>query len=224
MPKTVLSFGVGIFALFVGAESILSLADFISKIVLPETPKFFIFLILGLSAVYFSLKKTESLLKFSLISLVLSGAVILFFFIGGADKYELRNIFVFKLPEFSEILPQIKPYLLNPVLQSLVLPVFLWQSFGETRTRQGFFGVLWGAVILGLCILSSVLLFGAQLSGSLEFPFASLVSTVTVGRLFTRLDGFAYFVFFVASVVKTAVCLKTAFGSLKAIDKSLKGK
>ncbi len=221
---TVLLSVISVFALFVGSESISSLADFIGQIMLPSIPKFFIFLLLGITVIYFALKRVEGLLKFSLISFALAVVVILFFFVGGADKYELRNIFVFRLPRFSELLSQIKPYIANPVLQGVILPVFLRQSFGTIRTKQGSAGVILGAVLLGICILSPILLFGAALSGSLDFPFASLVSTITVGRLFTRLDGFAYFVFFVSAVIKSVVCLKVALEGLKTIDKRLKDK
>ena len=102
------------------------------------------------------------------------------------------------------------------------MPIFLKFFFDDTRTKQGFSGVIIGACLLGMCILSPILLFGAQLSGQLDFPNSYAVSTVTVGRLFTRLDGFAYFVYFVSSVIKITVCISVVRESLKTIDKSLK--
>ncbi len=209
---------VMIFALFCGAEGFLEITRFVSEIILPDIPKFFICLIFGVTVIYFSLKQKEGILKFSLVSMVITGAVILFFFIAPMDKYDLRNIFVFRLPELREITTQIKPYI-KLALQSIILPIYFKLTLGNTKTKQGFMGVLIGSLLLGFCILSPILLFGAQISGELQFPFSSAVSTVTVGRLFTRLDGFAYFIYFVSSLIKITVCLKVATEGLNKMGK-----
>lgn len=209
---------VGIFALFCGAKCFSEMTDFVSRIILPNIPKFFIVLIFGFTVIYFFLRQKESLLKFSLISIVLISAAVIFFFIAPMDKYDLRNIYIFRLPEFKEITLQIKPYIINPLLHSIILPIYFKLNFGETKTKQGFLGALIGCLLLGVCILSPILLFGADVSGDLAFPFSSAVSTVTVGRLFTRLDGFAYFVYFVGSLIKITVCVNVSVESLKKIS------
>ncbi len=213
--------GIGIFALFCGTETFSDMTNFASKIILPNTAKFFICLILAFASVYFFLKDNGCLLKFSLISIVLITVVILFFFIAAADKYDLRNIFIFRLPKTADIIPQLKSYIINPIMHSILLPVYLKNTLGKTNTKWGVWGVALGAVFLGLCILTPILLFGAGVSGGLEFPFSSAVSTVTVGRLFTRLDGFAYFVYFVCSAIKISICLTVAFKSMENINKIL---
>ncbi len=215
---------VGVLALFAAANTFRDLMSFISAIMLPQTPKFFIALLLGGVSVYFALKPYQSILKFALLSFVLIIGVILFFFSVQTDKYDLRNIYIFRMPDFGGLISQVKNYLFNPILCSLILPIFLKLNLNSTHTKQGFWGVVIGGGLLGLCILMPILLFTPQLSGELEFPFSSAVSTVTVGRLFTRLDGFAYYVFFATSVVKITVCLKTVLTGLKTIDKIVKEK
>lgn len=211
----------GVFALFCLAETFLSLTQFVSKIILLRTSKFFIVLIFAVVIVFFALKSKECILKFSLLSFALITAVIVFFFIAPMDKYELRNIYVFKFPKFSEILMQIKPYLINPLAHSIVLPIYLKLEWGKTKRKPSVLGAVIGCVLLGFCVLSPILLFGAGVSGELQFPFASAVSTVNVGRLFTRLDGFAYFVYFVTSLIKSSVLTKVAFKSLEKISRLL---
>lgn len=218
---SVVILSIGIFALFCGAESFLSIINFIGKIVLPKTSKFFISLILGLVVLYFATRPKDSILKFSLITIVLVTAVVLFFFLVPTDKYDLRNIFIFRLPKLNDLIRQMKPYLINPLLHSLIVPVFLKFTLGKTATKQGVFGTVLGIVLLGFCILTPVLLFGAKVAGGPEFPFSSAVSTVTVGRLFTRLDGFAYFVFFVSAVVKITVCVNVCSKAVKNIRELL---
>ena len=205
----------GVFALFCLAETFLSLTEFVSKIILVQTSKFFIVSIFAAVIVVFALKAKESILKFSLLGFALISAVIVFFFIAPMDKYELRNIYVFKFPRISEILTQMKPYLINPLSHSIILPIYLKLEWGKTKSKPSVLGVSIGCFLLGLCILSPILLFGAGVSGELQFPFNSAVSTVTVGRLFTRLDGFSYFVYFVSALIKSCVLGRVAFKCLE---------
>lgn len=213
---------IAVYGAMCAADTFKEMVDFVSAVILPRTPEFFIVLIFGATAVYFALKRQENVLKFSLISFVIIAAVILFFFFAAMDKYDLRNIFIFRLPTFKEITTQIKPYIINPVMPIVLLPVYFIFTFGEKRTATGFGGVFAGMVLLGFCILTSVLLFGPFLAGRLDFPFSSAVSTVTVGRLFTRLDGFSYFVYFICSLIKITVCLFVTFTSLKKINLIIK--
>ena len=60
-------------------------------------------------------------------------------------------------------------------------------------------------MLLGITILNSVLLFGIEFSGVLDYPYSSAGSTVTFGNLFTRMDGFLYFVYLASCIVKCAV-------------------
>ena len=197
----------GIFALFSGAATFKTLTIFVSEVMLPETPMFLIVAVFLASVIYFFFQNEKSILKFALISGVLTATAVVFFFVAASDRYDLRNIFIFRLPSFRELFSQLKPYLINPVLQVAVLPVFLKGVLRENKTKLGIWGVLAGGIFLGLGILSAVLLFSPEIAGELRFPFSSAVSTVTVGRLFTRLDGFAYFVYFVCSLSKITVCV-----------------
>ena len=206
---------VAVGALVVGAESFKDIINFAKEIVLPESSAFFIVLGFSCVAVYFALKPFETVFKFSLVSFVLVLIVILFFFIAPMDKYNLRNIYIFRLPDLKSFLSQFGVYLINPVLQSVVLAAFLKMGFGKSGGKEANLGVLIGGVLLSLCILAPILLFGAKLSGNFEFPFSSTAETVTVGRLFTRLDGFVYFMYFTTSLIKITVCLKTVFYALE---------
>ena len=70
-----------------------------------------------------------------------------------------------------------------------------------------FRGLLFGCAILATCLACSVLIMGSAFSASCEYPYITAVSTVTAGKLFARMEGFAYMICFSASVIKTAVCL-----------------
>jgi len=212
-----------IFSLFLGAFSFKDTVNFVSAVILPQTAKPLISLVFFSVLLYFFFKAQENILKFALISFVLIGAIIVFFFLAAADKYDFQNIVILRLPKFSGFLGQIRPYIKDIVLPIPILAVyFKLQSEGEKRNHI-IFGIFIGIIFAGLCILMALLTFGPSLAGRLDFPFSSAVSTVTVGRLFTRLDGFSYFVFFVSSLLKITVCGKVGFESLKRINCKLKG-
>ena len=78
-------------------------------------------------------------------------------------------------------------------------------------------GLSFGFFLLGIAILLSVMIFGAELSGRLDYPFFSAVSTVTIGKLFTRMDYLAYFIYFSSALIKITICLFVTFSSLKKI-------
>ena len=208
---------ISVASLFIGAKAFLDMVDFMSETMLQGVPTFFISLIFGITAIYFALKPMESIFKFSLVTCVFVVGIILFFFLAPMEKYELRNIYIFRLPNLNFLLPQVKVYLLNPVLQSLSLPLFFYLCFGKTCGKPAFVGVALGGVFLGICLLAPILLFGAYVGGEFAFPFSSAAETVTVGRLFTRLDGFVFFIYFITCLVKVTVCLKVSLASLKRL-------
>ncbi len=214
----VLLTAVAVFSAFAGAETFGDLIRFAREVILPETGGFFITAVLGVTVIFFITKRSEAILKFSLICGVLVAFIIVFFFLASVDKYDWRNIFVFRLPSINELLKQIKPYLFNPVLQIIILPIYLKASLNSSECKKGAAGVIVGSMLLGLVVLSPILLFSPQIAGELTFPFSSAVSTVTVGRLFTRLDGFSYFTNFVCALVKITVCADVIKFSLNKLS------
>lgn len=209
---------LSLFALFCAADTFSETVSFISQVILPNTNKFFIILLYGFTATYFALKRQENIFKFSLIAFAVTATVILFFFFALMGKYEWHNIFIYKLPAFSEIFSQTKPYIINPVLPIVLLPFYFGFALKHRNLKAQITGVFMGAALLGLAVLISVLLFTSDLAGRLDYPFSSAISTVSVGRLFTRLDGFSYFVYFICSLLKISVCTFVIYKSLEKIN------
>lgn len=205
--KTTVLIAVAVYSSFCGAEALKDYFKFISQYVLPDTNPFFIVL-LFIGCVFFFLKANKkAILKFSLLAFFFSVTVTLFFFFATAHNYELRNIFIFELPNAKEFIKQAKPYFKEMFFPVVLLPFLNLEVFGKLRVKNSLVGLLAGFLVLGICVMGSVLLFGANLAGRLPFPFASAVSTVTIGRLFTRMDGLSYFIYFVTTLIKTVCCV-----------------
>lgn len=201
---------------FAVAECFKNFTQFVSKIILPDTPLWLISAIFTICILYIALKKQQAFLKFSLICFLFTAIAIIFFFLASVSDYQLENINIMKFPKLPELFYETKPYLLNPVIPSLLLPFYYSTVFGENKA-SGNWGALIGIILLGVCILSAVLLFGTPLACRLSNPYASAVSTISIGRLYTRLDGFSYFIYFVTSLVKINSCIFIVSSCLKRL-------
>lgn len=209
---------IAVFAVFCAAAALGDFTVFIKNVVLKDTSLFFISLIFLIVITFFCFRRQEDVLKFFLVAFWFVLVVVIFFFAATAFKFDFRNIFVFKLPKFKELFSQAKPYILNPVIPSVLLPFYNAAVFGKTRVWSGALGYAFGYAMLAVCVIGSVLLFGSEFAGELSFPYSAAVSTVSIGRLFTRLDGFSYFLYFVSALARITVCIFIAKISVKRIN------
>lgn len=194
-------------------DTFLEFIQFISTALLPEIPKIFVILPFVFTAVYFCFKKTEVIFKFSLVSFAFSALSIVFFFCFTFKDFNFENIIIRSLPTAKNLLLQTLPYLKGVTLPSVLVCFFA--KITQKPQKTALCGVALGGVCLGFCILNSVLLFGAEFSGALSYPYAQAISTVTLGNLFTRMDGFAYFIYFSSCLVKITVCVNIIKQSIK---------
>lgn len=192
---------------FSAVSAFVDFSLFVSELILSDLPVAVAFLAFLLIVVFFVLRRREDFLKFSLLAFTFTALVISFFFIASISDYKLDSIFIFTLPDLKTLFPQIKEYLFNPMLSVLLIAIYEVFVFQRVRKSVSVWGLGLGFLLLGLCILNSVLLFGTHLAAVLDFPYASAISTVTIGRLFTRLDGFSYFVYFASGITRITVCL-----------------
>ena len=212
--KSILLILAGVYAFYNAGKVFIRYTDFADKILLPKTPEFLIAAVFIIAAVYLATRRQDVILKLSLISAVIAVMAILLFFMLSFKDFKAENIAVQSFPDFGGIIKSTKPFFLNISLPALLIPVYSRLFTEEKRICAPFAGLLSGLTLEAVCLLESLLLFGAPLAERIEFPLAAAVSTVTVGQLFTRMDGIVYCLFFVLSLIKTAVCIKLAFVAL----------
>ena len=217
--KSLLLVSAGVYAFYNAGKVFISYTDFADKILLPEASRFLIAALFIIAAVYLATRRQEVILKLSLISVVMAVIAILLFFMLSFKDFKAENITVQSFPDFGGIIKSTKPFFLNISLPALLIPVYSRLFTEEKRICAPFAGLLSGLTLEAVCLLESLLLFGAPLAERIEFPLAAAVSTVTVGQLFTRMDGIVYCLFFVLSLIKTAVCMKLAVIALRKTKK-----
>ena len=217
--KSLLLFLAAVYAFYNAVKAFIRYTDFADKILLPKTPGLLIAAVFIIAAIYLATRRQEVILKLSLISAVIAVMAILLFFMLSFKDFKAENIAVQSFSDFGGIIKSTKPYFLNISLPALLIPVYSRLFTEEKRICAPFAGLLSGLTLEAVCLLESLLLFGAPLAERIEFPLAAAVSTVTVGQLFTRMDGIVYCLFFVLSLIKTAVCMKLAVIALRKTKK-----
>lgn len=185
------------------ADAAITFLKFVSSDLLPFLPRLLIVLPFAAILVYTALQKVEVLFKFSLICGIFAVGVIILFFVSTLKDFNVKNIYMYELPSVSVFFEQIIPYIKSIVLPAVLLALFC--KMQKVKRAIAITGAITGIICFGLCILNAVLLFGIRFSGVLNYPYSSAGSIVTFGYLFTRLDGFLYFLYLATSVVKCAV-------------------
>ena len=193
-------------ALYTAGNTFITFLNFISKNLLTKTQNIFILIIFLLPLLYFCFKKQNEILNFSLIAGLLCGGLIIFFFFATFKDFNFKNIYIYSFPNIKNLFSQSIMYIKSVTLPISVLALYAKQ-IGASK-KSAFCGVLVGNLFLLITIFNSILLFGTTLSAKLLYPYGSAISTVTFGNLFSRLDGFSYFIYFVAAAIKITVCIK----------------
>ncbi len=196
--------------------SLKAFLDFSAQVLLPRAHQFFPFFIIVLTLIFFGRIKAEAILKFCLISALPSLLIILILFILCIPSMKLINISVFSLPPLTDLIKSAFPYFIKVFLTAAPAVIFTKSLSGDIKKGSLLVGAALGALSLGAVFLQSMLILGTGVN-SFDFPYLSSVGTLTFGNLFTRLDGFVYFLFFVCVIIKSAVCIHAAKYLLKLL-------
>ena len=100
--------------------------------------------------------------------------------------------------------------------------VFISAAKGKARPLGVLFGLIFGCVTVLICFFNTLLIMGGELSPLWNHPYVMAVSTVTAGKLFARMEGLAYMMYFAAAAVKASVCISvTAILAGKMLPKDI---
>ena len=196
---------VGVVAVYGVVTSFLDYLQFLKKQQSPQTATWLIAAILAVTIIYFVLCKNLAIYKFSLFAFFVVAAIISLVFISGIKNFDLdnaRRICNLNLSNTNAYLRLFAPIFALPFF-------FREENCKKTICIGGVSGVL---VLLGV-MFQTLLTFGAQISTPLVYINA--VSVISVGSLFTRLDGLVWFVFFATSITRCMICAKIAVNSVK---------
>lgn len=196
--------------------SLKAFLDFSAQVLLPRAHQFIPFFIIVLTLLFFGYVKSSAILKFSLISALPVLIIIFILFILCIPSMKLINISVFTLPPLTDLIKSAYPYFIRVFLTAAPAIIFAKSLSGNIKKGSIILGAAFGALLLSLIFLQSMLILGTGVN-SFDFPYISAIGTLTFGNLFTRLDGFVYFLFFVCALIKSAVSIHAAKYLLKLL-------
>lgn len=213
----IFAFPTAAYAFFCGVLCCRRFVRFASAILLPHTHMIWIFLIFAAVVVTLVFKPDEVLLKFSLPAFAVCGVGIALLLFLSAKDFKVSNIAIYALPDAGTLMRETVPFFKSITAPALLIPVY--HAVYEKRIVPGacFSGLAAGSLLLIACFADCLLLFGVALSARFDYPLYSAVSTVTVGPLFTRMDGVIYGLFFLTALVKTVLCFRLSIGLLRRI-------
>lgn len=168
-------------------------------------------------AVVLCFVKKAAVIKLAFISFILTVAAEIFLLLCSLSQMSIDNLMPILGTDITDTLYQAISYFAMSFAQCTVLLAFFmgYTKSEENHTYKA--GVLAGAAVLILCLVHTLSVFGFSYTGTLRFPYALAMSTVTVGDKFIRLEGFSYLIYFFCCLIKTAVCIISAREVLKNI-------
>ena len=195
-----------LYALFCGIAAFRNFVTFCDKIILPEIPLFFP-TVLFLGLIWFTLKfKDKVLLKLSLVLWVLSIASVLVLFLMNLNNSSLKLILPKDLPTLKGTAFQSASYMGMSFFEGVILLTF----FKDKSKKAALNGFALCCILLFVCLASTLALFGYNLTAMLSYPYAAGMSVISFGDKFSRMEGLSYLLYFSCTLIKTAVCVKTA--------------
>ena len=204
-----ISIPVCVLALFSAVKASRDLLSFFEQTLLPPTTGvFFAALFLVVSALL-SRGPRRGMDVFALIAFFAILLSVTVLFLLGIPQFQTEYGRV-DLPNAKTILGSIPPVFSEFALPMFPLGVYLALAkpgAGKSRSQKPLaLGVLAGGGIMLLCILQTLLTFGADYAASLEYPYSAAVRVVSVGAYAFRPELFSYLLDFSACLVRVAVC------------------
>ena len=210
LKNNIIKKGLGIllslFLIYLAAESFHAVSDYFSASVLPKTPTWLIMTALFLLVLYAVVCGGDAVKKFTVIGFL---AIAILLIILIAVSFKNLNISLISSPRFNlPFFETVAKYLVVIFVASAEALVFQRKGGNQKSfLKSTVLGIAIGGAFLTLVIANSVLVFGEGYAAEIEFPYTSAVSTFSVGTLFTRLDGFAYFIILTVNFLKGALCI-----------------
>lgn len=194
--------------------------NFLKTVQMPNTERFIITVAVLFLIFAFSFCKTSAILKYGLITAVLSVFGVLLLFSATSGLFDFSNIKSgFKFGK-NDICNSLKNF--TPVFLSVPAAFSVFANKKEKpEIKNTLFGVIFGVFAAAICLVQTVAVLGIS-ANVYDCPYITSVSVFSGGSLFTRLDGIAYYIFFGCASVRFAICVNTLVCVIKIILKKYK--
>lgn len=205
-----------LYCLFCATVTVRNFITFSDRVLLPEISSVYPSILFVLLLWFVCRQERKILLKLSVVSaviIVISCAVL---FLFSIKNIKLSSFSVLSLTDIKGILYEAAAFLSMSFLQSVILIYFLECHSFTGSVKKGY---IIAVTVLLVCFIQSIGVFGVSLTGRLINPYADSVSIISLSGKSTRLEGFSYFLYFSATLIKSAVCILSGSHSLSSVNK-----
>lgn len=209
LSAVVLSVLIGGYALYVAWHCVGDYIAYAGKMILVEAQDLAFGLGFLLCAVLLSRLPRHGMDAFALIAAVAVLFSVLLLFLFGISQYRAEFL-SWSLPaSVRELANDTIPLWRETVLPLVILSAYMALSTPRRGEKSLVLGILFGYAVLLLCVLQTLLTFGAAFSSGLSYPYSRAVRVVSFGQYFFRPEIFSYGLDFAACLVRAAICLAT---------------
>lgn len=208
----VIGLAVSGLAIYSTVTTLYDYLGFVADIQLPQTSVVLLWLMALLTVTVFASSSNSAIYKYGLLVAIFSVGMIILMFLGQIKHFDISQIKsdLSKSDFFTTV-----PKMFLRYFSSLAVPVlFVALTNNKKVPTTIVYGAACGFLIIAVCLAQSVLTLGASPT---LYPYIRAVSVISSGSLFTRYDGFVYFVFFACAITKAAVCVKTVILVIQSI-------
>lgn len=201
---------IGCYALVAAVDCMRDYLSFAFATILPGGGKWLLCLLFLGCAVWLSGVGDRGTDIFALLGFALAVVCTVGLFLFGLPDYRAENLALQKPESLSALLPSLLPLWLETVLPLVLLGAYFALVLPRSGERALVIGTVAGCGLLSVCVLQTLLTFGASLAATYPYPYAWAARTISVGPYFFRLEGFSYLPDYLACLMRSALCLAVA--------------
>lgn len=196
------------FFLHLGSLVLRNYGEFMTTLIMPETPLWFFDLSLALVVAYLVYQGVEVMGRLSEIILFLDMVfiVIAMTLLGLSGILDIKNLYPLLEGGTSKVIQGVIPTASFPYLQIILFTMIFPRVNMPARSRKA---AIWAIVLIGM-VLDGVLIMGIALLGetmaSLSFPGYYIFRLIRVGEFIERIDPVLMSMFLMGSFIKIGVC------------------
>lgn len=179
-----------------------SFCEFAAPFMLSTKNIFFPSCLTFLIALLLGGKKDTVLYKISLIILPVTLTTLILIAAFSVQFMDAKYLAVYKLPDASFIKVYLPIYL---KLTASAAPLLVFCDKVKYKSLASSYLIAF--LVIAVCFINVLGIFGSELASTLNYPYAVAVSTASMGEIFSRLDGFFYAICFFATLIKTGLCV-----------------
>lgn len=198
-----------IFALFSLFITVNSYVLFVDEIRLPNTSALVISAIYVMLTLYLATRKKKVIYVLSLFAFFITALSLIVIFVLSAPNIDfalLKENLTFNVKSLTI---QTLFLLAYGIGQIIIAAMFIGKLPQHPKQQKVYIlGLMFGIALLLITVLNIILVLGTDLISKVQYPYSTMTGIITLGNSFSRMDGITYLIYFITTLIKSAVILK----------------